>query len=87
MKQLLLRYNNGFQKLQSHLETHYIDHLGHSDPFLTKASHGSAGKKTKDSLLGLQVLSMDSHNYIYRLLDVLQPRQSPALTPCFGTVP
>lgn len=32
MKQLLLRFDNGFQKLQSHLETHYSDHLGHLDP-------------------------------------------------------
>lgn len=59
---------------------------------LTKASplpilkHGSVGKNLKDSLLGLQVLSMDSHNYIHRFLNDLQPRQSPTLTPCFGTI-
>ena len=59
---------------------------------LTKASplpilkHGSAGKKLKDSLLGLQVLSTDSHNYIHRFLNDLQPRQPPTLTPCFGTI-
>lgn len=35
MKQLWVRFDSGFQKLQSHLETHCSDHLGHSDPFRT----------------------------------------------------
>lgn len=35
MKQLWVRFDNGFQKLQSNLETHHSDHLGHSDPLRT----------------------------------------------------
>ena len=46
MKQLLLRFDNGFQKLQSHLETHYGDHLGHSDPLKTPHIENTATLKT-----------------------------------------
>lgn len=35
MKQLWVRFDSVFQKLQSHLETHCSDHLGHSDPLRT----------------------------------------------------
>lgn len=35
MKLLWVRFDNGFQKLQSNLETHHSDHLGHSDPLGT----------------------------------------------------